>query len=94
MFSKAVMHAIANWMNPLGEPCHVAMRQLADDVEISTRTAHRHVRRLEDMGLLVRSEAHCVVGGQGWSTFSFPGYVPEGLERGAACDGACAHPGT
>lgn len=74
--SKAVMHAIANWMNPLGEPCQVSMKQLADDVEISTRTAQRHVRRLEEMAFVIRSDAHRANGGQGWSTFLFPGYVP------------------
>ena len=65
-------------MNPRGEPCQVAMRQFADDVEISSRIVQRRVRRSEGMGLLARSEAHCVVGGQGWSTFSFPATCPKG----------------
>lgn len=74
--TKAVLVGIANWMNPKGDPCPVSMRRLADEVEISTRTAQRHIQRLEAMGLVEKSEAHREDGGQGWNTFRFPTYRP------------------
>lgn len=74
--TKAVLVGIANWMNPKGDQCQVSMRRLADEVEISVRTAQRHVQRLHDMGFIEKSEAVRNDGGQGWNSFRFPGYKP------------------
>lgn len=74
--TKAVLVGIANWMNPKGDQCQVSMRRLADEVEISIRTAQRHVQRLADMGFIEKSEAVRNDGGQGWNSFRFPGYKP------------------
>lgn len=74
--TKAVLVGIANWMNPKGDQCQVSMRRLADEVEISVRTAQRHVQKLETLGLLVKDIAHRLDGGQGWNSFVFPTYKP------------------
>lgn len=74
--TKAVLVGIANWMNPKGDQCQVSMRRLADEVEISVRTAQRHVQRLHDLGFIEKSEAVRSDGGQGWNSFRFPGYKP------------------
>lgn len=74
--TKAVLVGIANWMNPKGDQCQVSMRRLADEVEISIRTAQRHVQRLEEMGFVEKSGAVRSDGGQGWNSFRFPGYKP------------------
>ncbi|WP_081609963.1 winged helix-turn-helix transcriptional regulator [Sphingobium xenophagum] len=74
--TKAVLVGIANWMNPKGDQCQVSMRRLADEVEISIRTAQRHVQRLEEMGFVEKSGAVRSDGGQGWNSFRFPGYRP------------------
>ncbi|WP_140419327.1 DnaA N-terminal domain-containing protein [Sphingobium sp. Z007] len=74
--TKAVLVGIANWMNPKGDQCQVSMRRLADEVEISIRTAQRHVQRLAEMGFVEKSEAVRNDGGQGWNSFRFPGYKP------------------
>lgn len=74
--TKAVLVGIANWMNPKGDECQVSMRRLADEVEVSVRTAQRHVQRLEEMGLVEKYEAHREDGGQGWNNFRFPTYKP------------------
>lgn len=74
--TKAVLVGIANWMNPKGDECQVSLRRLADEVEISLSTARRHMRRLEDMGLIEKSPAYREDGGQGWNCFIFPTYKP------------------
>lgn len=74
--TKAVLVGIANWMNPKGDECQVSMRRLADEVEISVRTAQRHVQRLAELGFIVKSDAVRSDGGQGWNSFRFPGYKP------------------
>lgn len=74
--TKAVLVGIANWMNPKGDECQVSLRRLADEVEISLSTVRRHIRRLEEMGLLIKSPAFREDGGQGWSCFAFPTYRP------------------
>ena len=74
--TKAVLVGIANWMNPKGDECQVSMRRLADEVEISVRTAQRHIQRLEAMGLVEKYEAQRADGGQGWNNFRFPSYKP------------------
>jgi DNA-binding transcriptional ArsR family regulator len=74
--TKAVLVGIANWMNPKGDECQVSLRRLADEVEISLSTARRHIRRLEDMGLIEKSSAYREDGGQGWNSFVFPTYRP------------------
>lgn len=74
--TKAVLVGIANWMNPKGDECQVSMRRLADEVEISVRTAQRHVQRLAELGFIVKSDAVRSDGGQGWNSFKFPGYKP------------------
>lgn len=74
--TKAVLVGIANWMNPKGDECQVSLRRLADEVEISLSTARRHMRRLEDMGLIKKNSAYREDGGQGWNSFVFPTYRP------------------
>lgn len=77
--TKAVLVGIANWMNPEGEPCRVSMRRLAEEVEISVRTAQRHVQQLERMGFVVKEAAKRDDGGTGWNLFSFPTYRQPGV---------------
>jgi DNA-binding transcriptional ArsR family regulator len=75
--TKSVLVGIANWMNPRGDECHVSIRRLADECEVSPRTVQRHILRLEEIGLVERSERQREDGGQGWSGFRFPTYKPE-----------------
>lgn len=77
--TKAVLVGIANWMNPEGQPCRVSMRRLAEEVEISVRTAQRHVQQLERMGFVVKEAAKRDDGGTGWNLFSFPTYRQPGV---------------
>ncbi|CAM8631329.1 DnaA N-terminal domain containing protein [Sphingobium cupriresistens] len=74
--TKAVLVGLANWMNPKGDECQVSMRRLADEVEISVRTAQRHIQKLEAMGIVEKFEAQRDDGGQGWNSFRFPTYKP------------------
>ena len=74
--TKAVLVGIANWMNPKGDLCQVSLRRLADEVEISVRTAQRHIQRLEGLGLVLKSAVKRDDGGTGWNGFEFPTYKP------------------
>lgn len=74
--TKAVLVGIANWMNPKGDECQVSMRRLADEVEVSVRTAQRHILRLEEMGLVRKDAVRREDGAQGWNAFTFPTYKP------------------
>jgi len=81
--TKAVLMEIANWAKPTGICEFLAVKRIAEVVEVSPRTVQRHIARLEDpdptaggLGLIRRVERHRDDGGRGANSFELVGYQP------------------